>query len=103
MEARRKQHQRNRKASYDRSRPNSAKRLYNTEWKKQRTAFLIENPFCAECRKSNQLVAAIVVDHRVPHRGNTELFWDKTNWQSLCKHHHDRKTATYDSKFAPRK
>jgi len=31
---------------------------------------------------------ANVVDHRIPHRGDKTLFWDKTNWQSLCTPHH---------------
>lgn len=37
-------------------------------------------------------LAATVVDHIIPHRGNEELFWDEDNWQGLCKRCHDRKT-----------
>jgi len=33
--------------------------------------------------------AASVVDHIVAHRGDQELFWDQSNWQSLCKPCHD--------------
>ena len=33
--------------------------------------------------------AATVVDHIIPHRGDKTLFWDETNWQSLCKTCHD--------------
>ena len=32
---------------------------------------------------------ATIVDHKIPHRGNYELFWDSDNWQSLCKRCHD--------------
>lgn len=32
---------------------------------------------------------ANVVDHVIPHRGNTALFWDRSNWQSLCEHCHN--------------
>lgn len=46
-----------------------------------------------------QLTEAKVVDHIKPHRGDKELFWDSTNWQSLCKRHHDIKTATEDGGF----
>jgi hypothetical protein len=35
------------------------------------------------------MVAAVVVDHIVPHRGDMKLFWDSGNWQSLCKTCHD--------------
>jgi 5-methylcytosine-specific restriction protein A len=38
-------------------------------------------------------VAATIVDHIVPHRGNQKLFWDSEhNWQSLCVTHHQEKT-----------
>ena len=33
------------------------------------------------------------VDHIIPHRGDPELFWDRSNWQALCKNCHDRKTG----------
>ncbi|WP_143035082.1 HNH endonuclease [Marininema mesophilum] len=28
-----------------------------------------------------------------------DLFWDKDNWQSLCKRCHDRKTAIEDGRW----
>ncbi|MGN8738508.1 HNH endonuclease signature motif containing protein [Bilifractor sp. HCP3S3_D3] len=40
---------------------------------------------------------ATVVDHIVPHRGDPKLFWDRSNWQALCKRCHDKKTRKYDS------
>ena len=33
------------------------------------------------------------VDHIVPARGDAELFWSEDNWQSLCEHHHNQKSA----------
>jgi 5-methylcytosine-specific restriction protein A len=42
-------------------------------------------------------VQAIVVDHIIPHRGNKELFWNRENWQPLCRPHHDRKTTKENS------
>ena len=38
-------------------------------------------------------MAAQVVDHIIPHRGDPSLMWDESNWQSLCKPCHDSKTA----------
>jgi len=35
------------------------------------------------------VTAATVVDHITPHRGNTQLFWDSSNWQSLCEECHN--------------
>ena len=34
-------------------------------------------------------MAATVVDHIIPHKGDSDLFWDESNWQSLCKRCHD--------------
>jgi 5-methylcytosine-specific restriction protein A len=43
--------------------------------------------------------AASLVDHRRPHRGNLVLFWDNSNWQSMAKDCHDKKTARLDGGF----
>ncbi|WP_197457685.1 HNH endonuclease signature motif containing protein, partial [Snodgrassella sp. CFCC 13594] len=32
---------------------------------------------------------ATVVDHIKPHCGDMKLFWNRNNWQSLCKGCHD--------------
>jgi 5-methylcytosine-specific restriction protein A len=63
------------------------------DWKKARIQHLIKNPLCVQCEKEGRLTPANVVDHIIPHRGDKKLFWDKDNWQSLCKSCHDKKTA----------
>ena len=55
--------------------------------------FLKRNPLCVACRAEGRLECATVVDHIVPHKGDPILFWDRTNWQSMCKSCHDAKTA----------
>jgi len=47
---------------------------------------------CAECKWIN-VPSKMVVDHIQPHRGDQLLFWDRTNWQTLCKRCHDQKTG----------
>lgn len=80
----------------DRERGTAHQRGYDAEWDKQRLLFLDEHPLCVECRRKGYVMPATVVDHIVPHKGDKVLFWDKNNWQSLCKSCHDRKTATED-------
>ena len=70
-------------------RETAAKRGYGSRWRKARATYLGEHPTCAECAKAGQVTAATVVDHRVPHRGDLTLFWDSSNWQSLCKPCHN--------------
>ena len=63
-------------------------------WKNDlRPTQLLREPFCRECAKHGERVRATVVDHVKPHRGDWALFVDTANHQSLCKHHHDQKTA----------
>lgn len=47
----------------------------------------------------DKTTAGTVVDHIIPHRGNYDLFWNQDNWQTLCKLHHDQKTAREDGGF----
>lgn len=44
---------------------------------------------CAGCR---HVVLELDVDHRIPHRGDPVLFWDRANLQALCKTCHAAKT-----------
>ena len=69
---------------------------YDGRWRKARKRFLSIHPFCVRCLEEKKMTKATVVDHIVPHRGDRELFWDESNWQPLCKRHHDRKTMTED-------
>ena len=62
--------------------------LYNSaRWRRERSQYLKENPVCVGCAAD-----ATVVDHIEAHRGDEELFWDKSNWQSLCNDCHNKKT-----------
>ncbi|MBN2019302.1 MAG: HNH endonuclease [Sedimentisphaerales bacterium] len=81
------------------TRDSACERGYNYRWRKARIAYLIKNPLCVECASEGRTEQAVVVDHIIPHKGNRELFWNKNNWQGLCKRHHDIKTAKQDGGF----
>ncbi len=85
--------------SYDKNRPNAYRRGYTREWQKASKAFLAKNPLCVKCLEDNRLTPSTTTDHIIPHDGNYELFWDRNNWQAMCKTCHDRKTATEDGGF----
>ena len=74
-------------------RPSAHQRGYTGRWQRERLYFLSQHPLCVMCEAENRVKAATVVDHITPHRGNMELFWDVSNWQALCKTHHDKKTG----------
>ncbi len=81
----------------------STQRGYGYKWQKARAEYLAANPWCVYClakrgitttNPEHQLEQALasggmptranVVDHRMPHRGDQKLFWDRKNWQGLC-------------------
>lgn len=64
-------------------------RGYTRRWEKARATWLKAHPLCVYCERQGRVSAATVVDHVVPHKGDQMLFWDTSNWQSLCKTHHD--------------
>ncbi|WP_193556406.1 HNH endonuclease signature motif containing protein [Paenibacillus lutimineralis] len=80
-------------------RGSAAARGYDGKWRKERAKFLKENPLCKHCYDEGELLEATVVDHIVPHKGDKKLFWNKKNWQPLCKRHHDSKTVREDGGF----
>jgi 5-methylcytosine-specific restriction protein A len=63
---------------------------------------LDEHPLCKHCQDKDMIVAATIVDHIIPHRGDQSRFWDQDNWQPLCKSCHDIKTATVTANCRPR-
>ena len=67
----------------------TAERGYGGAWQSARVAYLREHPLCVYCLRDGHVTPATVVDHKVPHRGDRELFWNQDNWQSLCKLCHD--------------
>lgn len=75
------------------------KKMYNSRWYKARKQFLLKHPLCEECKNEGVVIAAEVVDHVIPHKGDEKLFWDESNWQALCKHCHDKKTAKEDGRW----
>ena len=81
------------KAELERQRPSAARRGYGPRWRRARQAFLARHPLCVMCAAAGRLEPATVVDHIVPHRGDTRLFWNKANWQSLCRPCHGVKSV----------
>ena len=84
------------------SRPTARRRGYDTAWEKARAGFLERNPWCVYCITEGRQTPATVVDHREPHRGDRHLFWDRHNWQPLCRPHHDSAKAREEKQEALR-
>lgn len=86
-------HAKQQQRQIDANRPNAHQRGYNHRWRKASAAYMQDHPLCEECERKGRVTAAQCVDHKIPHRGDEQLFWDSGNWQSLCQRCHARKTA----------
>ena len=85
---------------YVRSRP--AYEFYHSHaWKKKRQDFLIEHPFCEECRRQGRLTKATLVDHIIP-IGMGGATFDDENLQALCASCHGKKSVIEGSRFGKR-
>jgi 5-methylcytosine-specific restriction protein A len=73
----------------DHRRGSARERGYNVRWEKARRTFLTRHPLCLGCEAVDRVEPAVIVDHVVPHGGDTNRFWDTSLWQGCCKWHHD--------------
>lgn len=73
-------------------------RGYGYKWQKARAAFLKQHPLCQYCKEDGRVTLATVVNHITPHKGDQNLFWDQSNWQSVCAPHHDSTIAREESR-----
>ena len=96
-------YQAKRKAGY---REHNAKRdpqvtawMHSKRYLDLRQIHLSEHPLCVEHLKYGRDAAGTVIDHITPHKGNYDLFWDTSNWQTLCNPCHSAKTAREDHGF----
>jgi 5-methylcytosine-specific restriction protein A len=68
-------------------------RWYNTKrWQDLRIKIFTRDLFKCQmpgCGRIEGNTSLLVCDHKKPHRGNEQLFWDETNLQTCCKHCHD--------------
>jgi 5-methylcytosine-specific restriction enzyme A len=84
--------------------PSSEKTGYgHRRWRRNRLRHLQRHPLCVLCEQRGLTTAARVVDHIRRHRGITDpLFWDSTNWQSLCFRCHNSVKQQIDQRGAAR-
>ena len=75
----------------------STARGYGYKWQQARIGWLRAHPLCVMCEGAGVVTSATVVDHIKAHRGDNELFWNSSNWQSLCKRHHDSHAQRRDN------
>jgi hypothetical protein len=59
----------------------------SSQWKKKRAEQLRLHPRCFFCLLAGMETRATTADHRIPHRGDHDLFW-YGDLDSLCSTHH---------------
>lgn len=70
------------------------RKLYNTaEWRALRQRVFARDLYTCQrpgCGFTSADTSRLIADHREPHHGDEQLFWDEDNVQTLCKPCHDR-------------
>lgn len=70
------------------------RRFYNSKaWRNLSKSFLIENPFCIECKKKDRLELSKHSDHIKSIRTHWHLRLEWSNLRALCIRCHNVKTA----------
>lgn len=62
---------------------------FTKAWKLRRDAQLARVPWCEPCKRLGKSRKATVANHKVPHRGDRELFF-RGALESACKNCHDQ-------------
>jgi len=57
------------------------------------------HPLCLGCYAIGRSEPTILVDHIEPHRGNSALFWSRSNWQPCCEWHHNTLKKTLEARW----
>lgn len=66
------------------SRPRSRDEYHTSRWTRESKVWRVKHPLCEICWKAGRITPAEVVDHIIPVALCGD-FWDKTNWQSVCR------------------
>ena len=74
--------------SWRADKPGANARGYTYRWQVERMAYLLAHPLCVHCQELGCITESCVVDHAIPHKGNQALFWNRDNWQALCRSCH---------------
>ena len=71
--------------------------LYNTtRWRKRRAEHLQYNPLCVMCIEEGKTRLGSIADHKTPHRGDLDLFFEG-ELQTLCPSHHSSVKQSMES------
>lgn len=78
---------------YDKNRPNSYQRGYDSSWKVVRKYHLENNPLCNDCLKEGRYVGGNEIHHIKKLAEFPHLRDDPNNLMTLCKSCHSKRTA----------
>ena len=96
---------RKRQQDVDARRGTAEERGYGERWRVESREWLRdpehpERAFCADPFKLHRVRhVSEMVDHIVPHKGDPVLFWDRSNWQPICRRCNSIKCARLEGGF----
>jgi len=96
----RKENTRYKNKRYDKKRDPKIKKFYSSsQWQKVRDRYLKKNPLCEHCKEKGLTEVADEVDHIIPIKVDWKKRLSSDNLQSLCRSHHQIKSAKDRKKY----
>jgi 5-methylcytosine-specific restriction endonuclease McrA len=82
-----------RRREADQRRGSARQRGYTSAWDKAAKGHLTRHPLCVYCEMDAwgagaRVSPASLVDHLIPHRGDSALFWNRSDWVACCTECH---------------
>ena len=90
-----------RKRVHDAKRLGARVRVYDTKWDRERAAYLAAHPWCVRCAAHGLKAKATVVNHKIAHRGDLRLFWNRRNWEPVCAACHNGSIQSAEKRGDP--
>lgn len=86
----------------DRNKIEPGREWYKTKrWRELRWEVLVRDRFTCQykgCGKLEVDSSKLIAHHKIPHKGNSKLFFDKENLQTVCKDCHDGPISSEERK-----
>jgi 5-methylcytosine-specific restriction endonuclease McrA len=76
--------------------------MYGRKWNTARLAYLSRHSTCVNIGQRGCTGTATCVDHIADHKGSAAAFCNRKNWQPMCAHCHNSKTAKTQLRLPPK-
>jgi 5-methylcytosine-specific restriction protein A len=63
--------------------------IHSARYRQAIAIYKADYPLCKRCLDAGRVTPVYIVHHIVEHKGDWDMFWDQSNWESICNKHHE--------------